>query len=185
MSSPRINAGKLKGLRLKSIPGTSTRPITDRVKEALFNLIGPDIQGSKFLDMFGGTGSVGIEALSRGAELVQFIEKNNTAYLILVENISKTDLITKTILIHGDAFDFVHRKSHNSFDYIFIAPPQYKQTWKKILHEIDTRPALMSKDAWVIIQIDPREYENTLLKNLSEFDKRDYGNTRLIFYIKN
>ena len=69
MGNPRIIAGKMRGMRLKTLPGTITRPITDRVKEALFNIIGVDIQGAYFLDLFGGSGSVGLEALSRGAEL--------------------------------------------------------------------------------------------------------------------
>ena len=76
-------------MRLKSVPGDITRPITDRVKGALFNIISADIVDSRFLDLFGGTGSVGIEALSRGAQFVQFIDKNQVACSVIKENLEK------------------------------------------------------------------------------------------------
>ena len=78
MSNPRIIAGKAKGIRLDVVPGEITRPITDRVKEALFNIIGADIINSTFLDLFGGTGSVGIEALSRGGCFTLFIDSSDS-----------------------------------------------------------------------------------------------------------
>ena len=86
MSNPRIIAGTAKGLRLNSVQGESTRPITDRVKEALFNIISGDIENASFIDLFAGTGSVGIEALSRGASFVRFIEKNQITEKVLKSN---------------------------------------------------------------------------------------------------
>ncbi|HTX78813.1 MAG TPA: RsmD family RNA methyltransferase, partial [Longilinea sp.] len=83
MSKPRIISGTAKGLILQDVPGDITRPITDRVKESLFNIIGADIEGTAFLDLFGGTGSVGIEALSRGAKLTRFIDLNRTAVNVI------------------------------------------------------------------------------------------------------
>mgnify|MGYP000978798129 CR=1 FL=1 len=76
MSTPRIISGKARGIRLSDVPGNITRPITDMVKTALFNILGEDIVGSSMLDLFGGTGSVGIEALSRGAEFVRLDRKS-------------------------------------------------------------------------------------------------------------
>jgi len=182
MANPRIISGTLRGIRLKSVPGSITRPITDRVKEALFNLIGPDIQRAFFLDLFGGTGSVGIEALSRGAEFVQFVEKNHMVYSVLVENLARVKMTGKAAVIKDDAFTYVS-KENKQFDYIYIAPPQYKSLWKKMLSAIDTHPDLMSNDAWIIAQINPKEFEEISLMNLVEFDRRDYGSTRLVFYI--
>ncbi len=80
MSTPRIIGGTARGLRLQDVPGNVTRPITDRVKEALYNILGSDIKDAALLDLFGGTGSVGIEALSRGASFVRFCDKDRGAY---------------------------------------------------------------------------------------------------------
>ncbi|MBM3136737.1 MAG: 16S rRNA (guanine(966)-N(2))-methyltransferase RsmD [Chloroflexi bacterium] len=185
MASPRIIAGRYKGLHLNAVPGSITRPITDRVKEALFNVIGADIVDAYFLDVFGGTGSVGIEALSRGAAFVTFIEKNRIAFQVLQKNLRLTKEPDKYKLIFGDAFSVVEREISKGFDYIFIAPPQYKGMWVEMLLKMDTNLKLLNENAWVIVQIDPKEYKIQQLSELKEFDIRDYGSTRLIFYIKN
>lgn len=183
MAPPRIIAGKYKGMRLQPVPGTVTRPITDRVKEALFNVIGADIVDSVFLDLFGGTGSVGMEALSRGAAFAVFIEKDNTAFHVLAKNLSLTKNSEKYKLLRGDAFSYVDKGFEQAFDYVFIAPPQYKEMWEKMVQEVDQNPSILEKNAWVIAQIDPNEYKVIPLSNLREFDQRDYGSTRLVFYI--
>lgn len=184
MASPRIIAGHYKGLRLQVVPGSVTRPITDRVKEALFNVIGADILDANFLDVFGGTGSVGIEALSRGAAFVTFIEKNRSAFQVLQKNLSLTKEQEKHDLIHGDAFSILDRDLDRQYDYIFIAPPQYKGMWEEMLLKVDKKPDLLTQNAWVIVQIDPKEFRGQELSVLKEFDTRDYGSTRLVFYIK-
>ena len=184
MSSPRIISGTAKGLHLKSVPGDSTRPITDRVKEALFNIIGADIYDSNFLDLFGGTGSVGIEALSRGASSAVFIEKNRLAYKTLQQNVEFCKVASKTTLIMGDAFHYLQRSRQHSFEYIFIAPPQYKNLWEKALHLVDQNPSHLSDDGWVIVQIHPIEEKEIPLTNLERFDSRSYGSTLLLFYRK-
>jgi len=79
LSNPRIIAGTARGIRLQPVPGNTTRPITDRVKESLFNILGQDILNAAFLDLFGGTGSVGIEALSRGAAYVRLLDLHHAA----------------------------------------------------------------------------------------------------------
>ncbi len=182
MSSPRIISGSAKGLRLKSVPGDSTRPITDRVKEALFNIIGADIHGSNFLDLFGGTGSVGIEALSRGASSAVFIEKSRLAYQILQQNLEFCKVSEKAHLIFGDAFSFLQRPAQKAFEYIFIAPPQYKGLWEKALLAVDQQTGLLSEDGWVIVQIHPIEEKEIPLTNLEIFDSRSYGSTLLLFF---
>ncbi len=184
MAHPRIIAGRYKGLRLQAVPGIVTRPITDRVKEALFNVIGADIVDANFLDVFGGTGSVGIEALSRGAEFVIFIEKNHEAFRVLQKNLSQIKESEKHTVILGDAFSVLERDLGKQFDYIFIAPPQYKGMWEEMLRKVDLKPGMLTENAWVIAQIDPKEYKLLELSTLKEFDTRDYGSTRLVFYIK-
>jgi len=184
MSSPRIISGSAKGFHLKSVPGEITRPITDRVKEALFNIIGADIQDTKFLDLFAGTGSVGIEALSRGASSVTFIENNRIAYQILLKNIEFCKVSDRAHVIFGDAFDFLNRPPKRSFEYIFIAPPQYKELWERALLLLDKQRELLSDDGWIIVQINPIEWKETQLQNLELFDSRTYGSTLLIFFQK-
>jgi 16S rRNA (guanine(966)-N(2))-methyltransferase RsmD len=178
----RVISGSAKGRKLRSVPGDSTRPITDRVKESLFNIIGPEIRDSVFLDLFAGTGSVGIEALSRGAQAALFIDLDRAANKTIHANLALTKLIDDAQVIHGDALAILEGQALNQFDYIYIAPPQYKGLWAKALELVDNHLGWLSSDAWVIIQIHPREFENPDLDNLVEFDRRNYGSTLLIFY---
>jgi 16S rRNA (guanine(966)-N(2))-methyltransferase RsmD len=178
----RVIAGKAKGRKLKMVPGRSTRPITDRVKESLFNIIRFELHGSSFLDLFAGTGSVGIEALSQGAAFVRFLDTNRRAIQVIRDNLRETDLGEYAEVLQMDAFTMLSRNPDKAFDYVFVAPPQYKEMWIRSLTEIDKQPNWLVDDGWVIVQIDPQEYENLQLDNFSEFDQRKYGNTLLVFY---
>ena len=133
MSGLRVIAGTARGHKLQSVPGDTTRPITDRTKESLFNILGGDIQGASFLDLFAGTGSVGIEALSRGALYARFLDINHNAIRIIHSNLGITRLDTLADVLHKDAFLFLQSEPDRYFDYIYIAPPQYKELWKRAL----------------------------------------------------
>ena len=184
-TAPRIIAGKLRGMHLKSIPGTITRPITDRVKENLFNIIRGEIPGSRFLDLFAGTGSVGIEAYSQGAAFVQFIEKNQQPYLILQNNLKLIIDRSAFHAIRTDAYKFISSNAvDNPFDFIFIAPPQYKGMWEETLNLIDHYPDLLKTNGRLIVQIDPIELNEVSHANFYETDRRKYGSTLLLFYRK-
>jgi 16S rRNA (guanine966-N2)-methyltransferase len=178
----RVISGSAKGRKLRSVPGEGTRPITDRVKESLFNIIGPDIKGATFLDLFAGTGSVGIEALSRGAKEVLFIDLEQSAIKTIRENLKLTNLATGAQVVHGDALAILERPAPMHFDYLYIAPPQYKGLWSRALKLVDDHLTWLSEDAWVIVQIDPQEVEDLDLVQLEEFDRRKYGSTLLIFF---
>jgi 16S rRNA (guanine966-N2)-methyltransferase len=182
MSNPRIIGGKARGIRLKPVPGDITRPVTDRVKEAFFNILGADIRGAAFLDLFGGTGSVGIEALSRGAAYVRLVDLNRPAIATIKENLKATRLEENSAVIQGDAFSYLNQQPDRTFDYIYVAPPQYKELWLRALDEIDRNPGWLAQDAWVIAQIDPIEYQAKAFVNIQEFDQRRYGSTILVFY---
>jgi 16S rRNA (guanine(966)-N(2))-methyltransferase RsmD len=186
MSDLRIIGGIARGKRIRSVPGETTRPITDKVREALFNILGPDIQGASLLDLFAGTGSVGIEALSRGAEYVCFVELNRRPIAIIRENLKSTGLDDGAIVNHADAFTFLERSINYQFDYVYIAPPQYQEMWNRALQILDDHIGWLSDDAWVIVQIHPIEYkplnEELQINNLVEFDQRHYGSTLLVFY---
>ncbi len=185
MAPPRIISGTAKGIRLRDVPGDTTRPVTDRVKEAFFNILGSDIFDSVFLDLFGGTGSIGIEALSRGARKCTFIDLNSAAVNTLKSNLILTRLESKAQVHQMDAFRFLESVVSDKFDYVYIAPPQYKQMWVKALEMVDQKLELLSEDAWVIVQIHPVELENVTLENLHEFDRREYGSTVILFYARN
>lgn len=182
MANPRIIAGSARGIRIDPVPGDITRPITDRVKEALFNILGADILESTFLDVFGGTGSVGIEALSRGADLARFHDIHFSAIETIKKNLLRTRLAEKAEVQMGDALAILSRKPDRSFDYIFIAPPQYKSIWQKTLTILDKNPHWLAEDGWIIVQIDPVEYEEKVLESFIEINQRKYGSTLLVFY---
>ncbi len=184
MSSLRVIAGSARGQKLRAVPGDSTRPITDRVKESLFNIIGVDIHEATFLDLFGGTGAVGIEALSRGAAWVRFLDHHHQAVKTIRHNLQATQLAAKAEIRHTDAFGHLKQLADQAFDYVYIAPPQYKGMWVKALKRVDEHPAWLAEDAWVIVQIDPLEFEPVELENLQMFDQRRYGSTLLVFYIR-
>lgn len=182
MANPRIISGESKGLRLESVPGNITRPITDRVKEALFNIIGADIRDSYFLDLFAGTGSVGLEALSRGATFTKFVEVNSKAIKVLRKNIEKSKLAEKAGTYFGDAFQYIRTNPKCSFDYVFIAPPQYQNLWSEMTRKLNESTHILNDNAWIIVQIDPIEYETLDLERFNEFDQRKYGDTLLVFF---
>jgi 16S rRNA (guanine(966)-N(2))-methyltransferase RsmD len=179
----RVIAGSAKGLKLASVPGKSTRPITDQVKEALFNIIGFDVVGKAFLDLFGGTGAVGIEALSRGAEHVVFLDINYQAYNVIKENLEATNLALYATVMKKDAFVYLRQEPDQEFDYIYIAPPQYKSIWEHTMLTLDENPGWTHLDTILIVQIHPKEFKRNLIyTNFIVYDQRSYGDTLLIFY---
>jgi len=178
----RVIAGSAKGRKLVTVPGTGTRPITAKVKAALFNILGPDIRGSTFLDLFAGTGSVGIEALSRGAEHVVFVELSRKAVRIVRRNLESTGFAERADVVQGDAFRFIGQAPADlRFDYIYVAPPQYRALWSKALLALDAKP-LLTPGGLVIVQIFPKEFEPVSTSSLEMIRERRYGSTLLQFY---
>ncbi len=179
----RVISGTAKGRRLKKVPGDSTRPIMDRVKENLFNILGQQAAGARWLDLFAGTGQVGIEALSRGAAEVIFIDSVRAAIRTIQENLEHTRLTDGAQVIQSDAFGYLDRFRGRPFDLIYVAPPQYKQMWLDALKRLDQAPeTFLTPDGVVVVQIDPKEYRPQTLENLSLYDQRRYGSTQLCFY---
>lgn len=180
--SLRVISGTAKGRRLKSVPGDTTRPVTDMVRQALFNILGGDVVDSSWWDLFGGTGAIGIEALSRGAAFVRFSDLNRQPVEVIKANLQACGLDERAEVRRGDAFAMLAAPADRQFDYIYIAPPQYKEMWSKALLALDANPAWLSANAWVVVQIHPREYQPLTLVRLREFDQRKYGSTLLVFY---
>jgi 16S rRNA (guanine(966)-N(2))-methyltransferase RsmD len=178
----RIITGKAKGRRLRMVPGSGTRPITDRAKSALFSILSTWIEEKRVLDLFGGTGAVGIECLSRGAAFVQFVDLNRKAVETIWSNLRLTRLTEQAAVQQGDSFHFLQRHQGPPFDLIYVAPPQYQGLWRKVLEQIDQRPALLAELGSVIVQIHPKEEQPLTLQILEEYDRRRYGSVMLLFY---
>ena len=118
----RVITGKARGVQLKTPDGMLTRPTADRVKEALFSIINFDIPGARVLDLFGGTGQLGIEALSRGANSAVFVDQSEQACRLIRENLKRTKLEQDANVVRGDYLDYLSR-CRETFDIIFLDPP--------------------------------------------------------------
>ncbi len=179
--SLRVISGSAKGRKLKSVPGATTRPVMDRVKEALFNIIGGDLNGTRWWDLFAGTGAIGIEALSRGAAFARFSDLNPKPIETIKWNIGQCGFQDRSEILRGDALALLSGRIDRTFEYIYIAPPQYKGLWNLALNALDGHPEWLRTDGWVIVQIDPKEYTQVEGISMEEFDQRRYGNTLLVF----
>ena len=126
--SLRVIGGNARGMRLKTVPGDTTRPITDIVKEALFNILGSEILENNILDLFGGTGAVGIEALSRGAKFVTFLEKSQQAIQTIHSNLATTRFTGQAKVICRRLHVSHHK--HRRYDLIYIALPNIRK-WQR------------------------------------------------------
>lgn len=135
----RVITGKARGIQLKTPEGLQTRPTADRVKEALFSIIQFDIPGAKVLDLFGGTGQLGIEALSRGAVSAVFVDAGEKACALIRENLKRTKLEQQGRVVRSDYMDFL-RRSRESYDIIFLDPPyaeEFLENALNLITEID------------------------------------------------
>jgi 16S rRNA (guanine966-N2)-methyltransferase len=175
----RVISGSAKGRTLKS-PGAATRPITDRAKESLFNILSTRARGANVLDLFAGAGSVGIEALSRGARAATFVELDREALKAIRDNLTLTRLADRGRIVRMDVFKFL-RGEEGEYDLIYVAPPQYHELWAETLGALD-RLHLLSTAGVLVAQIDPKEFHAIELKTFELFDSRKYGNTMLCFY---
>lgn len=178
----RVITGKARGVQLKTPDGMLTRPTADRVKEALFSIINFDIPGAKVLDLFGGTGQLGIEALSRGAEEAVFVDAREDACGLIRENLSRAKLAGQARVIRSDYMDYLNRASQR-FSIILLDPPYAEVFLENALKRI-TEIDILQSDGIIVT-------ERPLGKELPwEFDgfrrSKDYkyGKTLLTIYRK-
>jgi 16S rRNA (guanine(966)-N(2))-methyltransferase RsmD len=180
--SLRVIAGSARGRRLKSVPGDTTRPVMDRVKEALFNILAGDVVDSNWWDLFAGTGAIGIEALSRGAAFARFSDLNRAPVETIRENVEHCGFSKHVEIRKGDAFSMLSAQPDRKFEFIYIAPPQYHEMWSRALTLVDDNIGWLTIEGTVIVQIDPLEYKEIALENLEETEQRKYGSTLVVFY---
>ena len=135
----RVVSGKARGVTLKTPEGLATRPTSDRVKEAMFSIIQFDLPGTKVLDLFGGTGQLGIEALSRGAKFADFVDESESACKLIRENLKRTKMETQARVTRSDYSSFL-RKCNNRYDIVLLDPPYaevFLENSLKMITEID------------------------------------------------
>jgi 16S rRNA (guanine966-N2)-methyltransferase len=149
----RVIAGSKRRLNLKTIKGLETRPTTDRIKETLFNMISDDIYDANFLDLFAGSGQMGIEALSRGARFAWFIENNREAVKVINENLNFTDLQGQSKVIQGDFKSSLSSLKGETFHIIFADPP-YKAGYEREILTLISNNHLLAEDGYIIIEAD-------------------------------
>lgn len=178
----RIISGIAKGNKLKNVNIPSTRPIMDRVKESLFNILRNYLKDASFLDLFAGTGSIGIEALSQGCKEATFVENNPKAIEVIKYNLQKTNFTSKSKIIYQDVLTAIKifHQERQIFDIIFMGPPQFKNLLPKTLLRLEKHP-LHNPSTIIIGQAHPKE-RITEIPSFILQEKRKYGNTLLLFY---
>ena len=148
----RIIAGKARSLPLKTLEGRDTRPTTDKIKETLFNMLQPDIEGSYFLDLFAGSGQIGLEAISRGAGYAVFVENSRKAAKIISDNITFTKFEKESMLLTTDAVMAVRSlQGKYRFDIVFMDPPYDKELERKVLSAL-VDSDILKDDALIIVE---------------------------------
>jgi len=182
MSMMRVTGGVFRGRRIKSLPGQSTRPTSDMVRESLFNILGEKIADSSFLDIFAGTGSVGIEALSRGAERAAFIEKNGFACKIIRENLDLLGIADKCVVIKADFSKGLRMLENNgeAYDVIFIDPP-YDRGYASDCLEAVTCSKLLKPGSVIVVQHSVSE-DLQAPPGIICYKEKRYGITKLSFF---
>ena len=183
----RVISGKSRGKKLVSLDGDNTRPTLDRVKEALFNIIQFEVKDAVVLDLFAGTGALGIEALSRGAKEAVFCDKVPDAIKVIKQNIINTNNLDKATIINKEYQEVLDNlsKQNKKFDIVFLDPPYKTNLAIESLQKI-IMSDLLTEDGTIIIETDDINKEREILKieKVEIFDKRKYGSVWLIFIRK-
>jgi len=176
----RITAGKFKNKQVKTIDSDLIRPTLSKIRESLFNVLQNDIIEANFLDLFAGSGIIGIEAASRNAKEVIFIEKNPKHYKLLKENLKTINFNNKTFL--ADSVALIEKFEENYFDIIYSDPPYKTDLNNKIL-KIISQKNLLKNNGWLILECSKDEDFTADIKNngFEIIKEKTYGDTKVIY----
>jgi len=176
----RITSGKFKNKQIKTIDSDLIRPTLSKIRESIFNVLQTDIEGVTFLDLFAGSGIVGIEAASRNAGRIIFIEKNPKHYKLLKENLKGIDFEHKTFL--SDSIDMLKKFKENSFDIIFSDPP-YKTNLNEQAIKIISEKKILSEKGWLVIECNKTENTDFVEEetNFIIIKEKNYGDTKVLY----
>ena len=181
----RVIAGTAKKRRLKAPRGLAVRPTCDRVKEALFNILADRVPECVFLDLFAGTGNIGIEAISRGAALAVFVEKEHKNTRVIVDNLKTTGFLSAARVLRREAKEAVKLLCAEgiAFDLIFMDPPYQTDLAKETLACV-AAGGILKGSGIVIVETGPKEDMSPQIPALKMFRRERYGDTMLAFYQK-
>jgi len=182
----RVISGEYRGKKLYTLEGMNTRPTLDRVKEALFNIIQFKVPEANVLDLFAGSGSLGIETLSRGANYVVFCDHSCEAIKIIKKNIESTKYVEKSTILNKDYMVALKQisKLDKKFDIVFLDPPYKSEFGIKAIEEL-IKLDLIAEDGIIILETDDENIKKEIEeKKIKIFDERKYGSVKLIFIRK-
>ena len=190
----RVIAGELGGRRLRAPTGLQTRPTADRVREALFNILGPPSEGACVLDLYAGSGALGIEALSRGARHAVFIDADSRACRQIQDNLRSLGLTSRSTVLCGRVLSLLSQHTcsvHAPFSWVFADPPYASEEPTQLLSRL-ARGSLLADDAVLVFERAARDAEAlaqaadllALQSQLALIDRRRYGDTALLFFAK-
>ena len=182
----RVIAGRARGRNIACPKGRSTRPTSDRVRESLFAIIGERVDGSKVLDLFAGSGSLGIEALSRGAGACVFVERDRHACHVIMDNLRSLDMQQQAVVVCADAIAAIGQASgavseRAPYDLVFADPPYAMEISEPLLLRIDT-PRLLAGDGLLIVEHTLRADWPVRLGGLEQIRQERYGDSSISFY---
>ena len=179
----RVISGKVRGLKLNAPKNDDVRPTTDRVKESLFNMINSYMMDSDILDLFAGTGSLGIECLSRGANKCVFVDKSKESINIVESNIKKARVENESIVLNLDFKSAISSLAlkKEKFDVIFMDPPYYKNMFSDALLSVDENE-LLKEDGIIVVEHDTVDKFPDNMGRLYKSREKKYGNTTITFY---
>ena len=182
----RIISGQYGGRVIKSPPDNKTRPTSDRLRETLFNVLAPRIdEDTRFLDLCAGTGAVGIEALSRGAAFVTFVDRSKRSCALIEENLDKLGVPEETTDILGlDAENFTGREHPTGWDIAFFDPP-YESDYALVLHEFGFNKTLLNDDGLLVVEHHTKKQMPDEVGHLRRWRLLKQGETTLSFYENN
>ncbi|KAB2954455.1 16S rRNA (guanine(966)-N(2))-methyltransferase RsmD [Heliorestis acidaminivorans] len=180
----RVIAGQAGGRRLFAVKGLNTRPTADRVKEAMFNVLAHRVQSAQCLDLFAGTGSLGLEALSRGAQSVLWVEKDRRAYQVIQKNIENLGMHNKGKILQQDVFQVCKRllQEGEKFDLIFADPPYHREILPLLLQSLNEKPGLLTEKGTIILESHRDEKVPNKVGRLEKRREDAYGDTVLHYY---
>jgi 16S rRNA (guanine(966)-N(2))-methyltransferase RsmD len=184
MKTVRVITGKAKGHKLK-VPHKA-RPITDRMKSSLFSVLANDVKNKRILDLFAGSGALGIEALSRGAKYCKFVDISRYAKIDIENNLEKTGLEDKAKVTRQKVTPFLHNQEDEDFDIVFTDPPYdfYKHGAQRVSHHINDIIPLVSVGGGIILKHPSDIEEFNVNECLKKADRRDFGKNSITIWVK-
>jgi 16S rRNA (guanine966-N2)-methyltransferase len=179
----RIISGRARGLKLNAPKNNDIRPTTDRIKESLFNIINPYVLDSEVLDLFAGTGSLGLECLSRGAKECVFVDSSKESIKVLNSNIKKANFVSESQVLNYEFNNALNslKLKNRKFDIVFLDPPYYENMFIEAIKKIDSFD-LINEDSIIVVEHDSVDKFPDTLGRIKKHRDKKYGNTTLTFY---